>query len=114
MENLIENDSIDENENSEQYKEAENYDSKWKLNYEKELQFWDKIVLKELIYKPNICLKCNKNTYEIYKKQKQDIINPYYLKFTKQKCQKRENIRKYSILKLSKLIPASLIYDIII
>ena len=114
MENLIENDSIDESEKSEQYEEAENYDSKWNLNYEKELQFWDKIVLKELIYKPNICPKCNKKTYKIYKKQKQDIINPYYLKCTKQKCQKRENIRKYSILKLAKLIPTSLIYDIIL
>ena len=30
MENLIENNSIDENDNSEQYEEAENYDSNGK------------------------------------------------------------------------------------
>ena len=110
MENLIENDSGD----SEQNEEIDNYDSKWNLNYEKELEFWDKFVLKELIYKPDICPNCNKSTYKIYKKQNPDIINPYYLKCTKQNCQKRENIRKYSVLKMAKLNPANIFYDIIL
>ena len=42
---------MNEKENSANYDGAGNSDSKWKLNYEKEIQFWDKIVLKDLIYK---------------------------------------------------------------
>ena len=113
MENLIENDSEDEIASG-QNDQTNNYDSKWKINYEKELEFWNKSVLKELIYKPDICPKCKQSTYKIYKKQNPDIINPYYIKCTKQNCQKRENIRKYSVLKIAKLIPASIIYDIIL
>ena len=54
--------------------------------------------MKELIYKPDLCPKFHKGTYKIYKKQKLDIINPYYIKFTKNESQKRENLRKYLIL----------------
>ena len=83
-------------------------------NFKKELFFWETIVLQTLVYQPTICPKCKFDTYKIYKKESNDILNPYYIKCTRTACQKRENLRKYSILNLAKLIPASIIYEIII
>ena len=54
-----------------------------------------------------------KKTYRVYEKRKKDLINPFYLKCIIPSCQKRENIRKYSILKFAKTIPASIIFNII-
>ena len=54
------------------------------------------------------------NTIRMFEKKSNHLINPYYLKCIRYKCQKRENIRKYSFLKIAKNIPASIIYEIII
>ncbi len=65
MKNLIGNDSINEEENSGEYEKAGKKDWKWKLNFEKEIQFWNKIVLQDLLYKSDICPKCHKYSYKI-------------------------------------------------
>ena len=115
MENLFEDESLNNSDESSNSINKENTkDLYWKINFEKELLFWDTIVLQTLVYQPNICPKCKLPTYKIYKKQSKDILNPYYIKCTRSACQKRESLRKYSILNLAKLIPASIIYEIII
>ena len=102
-----------EEENISEENSEEELDYKWKLNYETEKLFWIKTVLPELIYNPTLCPKCKKDTYRVYEKKKSDLINPFYLKCIIQSCQKRENIRNYSILKCAKTIPASIIVNII-
>ena len=104
MENLIEDDSMNNSDESSDSIENTN-DLYWKIDFKKE---------QSLVNHPTICPKCKYATYKIYKKQSNDILNPYYIKYTRATCQKRESLQKYSILNLAKLIPASIIYEIII
>ena len=89
MENLIveENHGSEENVSEEDLKE--DIDPKQNLNNEKEKDFWDKIVLKNLVYLPKNFPKCKKRKYRVYEKKESDIINPYYLKCVNKQYQKR-------------------------
>ena len=115
MENLIEDESVNNSDGSSDSSNGENTkDLKWEIEFKKELLFWEIKVLKSLVYHPAVCPKCKYATYKIYKKQSNDILNPYYIKCIRSACQKRESLRKYSILNLANIIPASIIYEIII
>ena len=106
MENLIEDESVNYSDESSDSSNGENTkDLKWEIDFKKELLFRETKVLKSLVYHPAVCPKC---------KQSNDILNPYYIKCTRSACQKRESLRKYSILNLANIIPASIIYEIII
>ena len=111
METLNNLDIEGEEENISEENSEDELDYKWKIKYENEIIFWTKTVLPELVYNPTLCPKCKKNTYRVYEKTKKDLINPFYLKCIIPSCQKRENIKKYSILKCAKTIPASIIFN---
>ena len=71
MENLIEDESMNNSDESLDLINGENTkDLYWKIDFKKELLFWETIVLKSLVYHPTICPKCKYATYKIYKKTK--------------------------------------------
>ena len=55
-----------------------------------------------------------KETFRIAEKSKKDIINPYYLLCIAKNCKRKKSIRTYSFLNFPKLIPASIIHEIIL
>ena len=114
METLSENER-ESNENSEEEEiSEESKGTRWKIDYDKEKTFWEETILTDFIYLPKIWPKWGHNTMRMLEKKSNSLINPYYLKFLRYKCQKRENIRNYSFLKITKNISASIIYEIII
>ena len=98
------------------YKESdtdEETDNNWNINYNKEKIFQDNIVLKYLLYLLHYCPNCKKILLK-YTKKKPDILNPYYLKCNDAKCRKKSNIRECSFLKFAKMIPATIVYEVIL
>ena len=67
-----------------------------------------------MAYVPIICPLCKQNTFRVNeRKNRKDIINPFYLQYNNKSCKKKGNLRNYSFLKFSKKIPASITYEII-
>ena len=60
MENLFEDESLNNSDESSNSINKENTkDLYWKINFEKELLFWDTIVLQTLVYQPNYVQNVN-------------------------------------------------------
>ena len=85
----------------------------WKISINKEKLFWQTIIIPHMVYIPNNCPYCYKKTIRLAEKQKSDIINPYYLLCNNKLCKRKKSIRVYSFLNCAKLIPASVVYEII-
>ena len=85
----------------------------WLINYKDEKLFWENADKNNLTYAPRQCPACNigdfvkKETFPI------NILNPLYLRCANNNCRKQCTLRNYSIFKLSRKMPASVMYKII-
>ena len=66
-----------------------------------------------MIFNPILCPNCKLNTFRIYEKKSNNILNLYYIKCINIKSQTKKNLRNYSFLKFAKSTPISIIYEII-
>ena len=96
-------------ENSEEDKKNPN----WKIKYEDEVKFWEKLINHGYIYNPNICPVCNIGNFEIKKYNTNNLNKIFYCRCNYNKCRKTIDLRNYSICKLKKNMPASVFFKII-
>ena len=69
MESQLEEEPEYQEENESSEEEINSEDEQWCLNYKDEKEFWNKTILKDLIYKPELYPKCHKNTFTIFGKK---------------------------------------------
>ena len=70
MENLIEDESVNNSDESSDSSNGENTkDLKWEIDFKKELLFLETKVLKSSVYQPTVYPKCKYATYKIKKKK---------------------------------------------
>ena len=112
--NIIDDDKPDPEEEieiNEENVEINNLD--WGLAFGVEKNFWQNTIIPNMIYLPKICPLCKKESFRIYEKKKEDIINPFYLVCNQKTCKKKRSLRYYSFLSFAKRIPASIIHAIL-
>ena len=68
---------------------------------------------KGFIYIPEKCQISNIVKLELKKQNKEDIVNPYYIRCNNNKCRKKKNLRTYSFMNKIKNIPASVCFMIL-
>ena len=85
----------------------------WNINYEEEKKFWIKLDNDGYFYYPKICPICQNGNIIIKQYTNTDILNIYYGRCNNSKCRKIIRLRYYSILKLARNLPASVIFLII-
>lgn len=98
-ENLNEDSASTDYEDSEielDFEDIENH-KKWKLDYEEEVKFWEKLIDKGYIYMDDICPVCKIGKYEIKKYTRKDICKIFYCPCSYIKCRKKSDLRNYSI-----------------
>lgn len=77
------------------------------------LQLLNKLISEGYFYKPDIWPNCKAGEYGIKHYNNNKIINIYYCRCNNIKCRKKTNLRYYSIFKIDKKIPVSILYKII-
>lgn len=102
-----------EEENESEEDEIGETNKKWEINLKEEELFWTKMQNKDYIFAPKICPTCNFGTYEIKKYTNPNCINIFYCRCNNTKCRKKCNLRYYSVFRLAKKVPASIVYKII-
>ena len=75
-------------------------------------KMWDKYIIPEYCYQPNICPTCKRKTFKIQENPKRDILNPFIMRCSFAKCRRKKNIRSYSIFGLHKNLPGSVMLKI--
>jgi len=114
MENLIEDSEGDSIFEGEVDNDSDNeQEGEWPINSKDEKIFWNKILIPNLIYLPKYCPKCKRNTFSVNENQKENILNPDFIRCSNKSYRYNRSMRYYSIIKFAKRIPASIIYTII-
>ena len=109
MENLIEDSEGDSIFEGEVDNDSDNeQEGEWPINSIDEKIFWNKILIPNLIYLPKYCPRYKRNTFSINENQKENILNPYFLRCSNKSCRYKRSMRYYSIIKFAKRIPASI------
>lgn len=81
MKNLIEEFEEERQFEGEEDKDSDyKDDNAWHINLKEEKNFWNKILIPNIIYPPNYCQKYNKSAFSLNETQREDLINPYYLR----------------------------------
>jgi len=53
-------------------------------------KMWDKYIIPEYCYQPNICPTCKRKTFKIQENPKQDILNPFIMRCSFGKCRRKK------------------------
>lgn len=99
-------------ENNSDSEEIENNDD-WNLDYKNEVKFWNELIKKGYIYKPDICPVCNYGKFELKNHNKKNINKIFYCRCSFIKCRKKSELRNFSIMRLSRNLPASIFFKIV-
>ena len=85
---------ISENEKSysgEAEEVEENEESEQGINHLEEKKTWDKYIMPDYCYQPNICPTCKRKTFKIQENPKQDILNPFIMRCSYGKYRRKKN-----------------------
>lgn len=113
IESLDLSDDHSDNSNEDSIDNLENNTRDWKISYYEEKNFWDKALENKWTYNSKLCPLCNIGQSEIKENNPNNLINPYYLRCSNTKCRRKYSLRYFSIFKLFRKIPASVIYKIL-
>lgn len=84
-----ENNNEEEKQNEDNSSEEEySYKEIWNINIRDEENFWQYLINKGLIYKPDICPICNLGGLEKKTTPDNNILNPFYYRCNFSKCGK--------------------------
>lgn len=113
MEKLEESEKEREIEGEEDTDSVHKDNNAWHRYLKDDINFWNKIIISNLIYPPYYCPKYNKSTFSINETQRDDLINHYDLRSSNKTCRYKSSMNSYSILKFVKTIRVSISYTII-
>ena len=102
-----------ENESSDSENEEVNINNTWNINYYNEKDFWRRAKYINMIYMPNNCPTCKIGQLEKKENLPLYLINPFHLRCNYFKCQRKVNLRNYSIFLYYQQSPTSIIYLLI-
>ena len=84
----------------------------WNISFKDEKVFWENILIPNMDNISNKYPYCKLKAIQIEEKKKNDLINPYYILCNNKSCKWKQSIQVYSFLNCSKLITASIFYEI--
>ena len=75
--------------NSSSSNEEEEPSKIWNINYIEEKKFWNKSLIGEYIYESRVCPACKSYSLNLKENKPENILNPYYVRYSKKNCRRR-------------------------
>ena len=79
---------------SDEWEEKSDEEQFFNINPYEEKLFWEKTILPLLVYPPQICSNCSIKAFNINECQKNDILNPFYIRCSNKVCRFKKNLRE--------------------
>ncbi len=101
------------NSSMEEIKEDIDLSNNWGIKYEKEKNLRSDLIIEKYCHRPNACPIYFQEKFILKESNKEDILNPYYLRYNNTPFRKRKLLLVYDYFNLHKTIPARIILNII-